>query len=320
MHLDKKYNFLVDKDKFKMDINLFFPLIFTTEAVPEPSSPMVENELSQSMNKSGGKFDESALDTITCATFADSFPNKVKPDTKTTTLPTPVPTLWIGTQTGALFIASISMPSNEERSKEPVIVSISQTLYQLSGQILAIDILPMSQFVSAKPHHLNDSFRASDQVPKLKTKQSAPSGGLPVFPGNTLPDSNVMQAQNSASQLAVVVARDQLVTLILPAQTVASRARPVCSPDGDSRRQLCKASVIKPRENQSTHCVACLSTDGQVSFFSLPRLRPLFDIDQCLDPLSPRSLNTFRFSDYCFAVYFHSPSELCKLSFWTDTK
>lgn len=74
-------------------------------------------------------------EAIQCLAFADSYTRKTEPAAL-------LPTLWVGTSLGSVVTIMIGLPDAEQRSSQPVVVSlVGATIFRVKGSILGLSFL-----------------------------------------------------------------------------------------------------------------------------------------------------------------------------------
>lgn len=103
--------------------------------VPMGRVDKLDSSFSRSRSSSMSSLENISSEAIQCLAFADSYTKKTEP----TLL---VPTLWVGTSLGSVVTIMIIVPDAEQRSSQPVVVSlVGATIFRLKGSILGLSFL-----------------------------------------------------------------------------------------------------------------------------------------------------------------------------------
>lgn len=95
----------------------------------------LDSSFSRSRSSSMSSLENITSEAIQCLAFADSYTKKSDPAIL-------VPTLWVGTSLGSVVTVLIGLPDAEQRSSQPVVVSlVGATIFRLKGAILALSFL-----------------------------------------------------------------------------------------------------------------------------------------------------------------------------------
>lgn len=230
-------------------------------------------------------------ESIQCLAFVDSYTKKTEPSTLT-------PTLWVGTSLGSVITIYITPPDADSRSSQPVVVSlVGATIFRLKGSILTMSFLDCNG--SLIPY----SFESWKDEQKEKRDRTPTRNNVRMSP--TLIGSDGIRNDNLSDRQFVVMASEKQARVVaLPSQTCVYRQQLA---DTDF---VVKAEVISMRDSV---CLTCYISNGHLTTYSLPSLRPLLDIDFL--PLSElRITRTFNFSNRGHGLYLASPSELQKFT------
>ncbi|XP_050508304.1 syntaxin-binding protein 5 [Diabrotica virgifera virgifera] len=254
------------------------------------SQDKLDSSFSRSRSSSMSSLENITSESIQCLAFVDSYTKKSEPSTLT-------PTLWVGTSLGSVITIYITPPDVDSRSSQPVVVSlVGATVFRLKGSILTMSFLDCNG--SLIPYSF-ESWRDEQKEKRDRTPTRNNMRMSPTLGGDTVRSDNL-----SDRQFVVMASEKQARIVALPSQTCVYRQQLA---DADF---VVKAEVISMRVNV---CLACYISNGHLTTYSLPSLRPLLDIDFL--PLSElRITRTFNFSNRGHGLYLASPSELQKFT------
>lgn len=231
-------------------------------------------------------------ETISCLTFADSYTKK----SDTTTLPT----LWVGTSLGSIQTVVFNAPAPGERHAYPVVVSTCNgSTFKLKGCILSMSFLDCNgalipySFESWKDENVDGGKERNKNQGKCNSRLS-PSLNTQVTTGDGFEDR----------QFVVLTSEKQARVVALPSQDCVYRQQLA------ETHIVIKAEVTTLKDNV---CLVCYVSNGHISTYSLPSLRPLIDVDFL--PLTDlRIAKTLCFSNRGHGLYLSSPAEIQKFS------
>ncbi|CAL1675644.1 unnamed protein product [Lasius platythorax] len=196
-------------------------------------------------------------ETISCLTFADSYTKKN--DTNG------MPTLWIGTSLGSVQTVVFNTPAHGERHAHPVVVSTCNgSTFKLKGCILSMSFLDCNGalipylFESWKDENTDGKERNKSQG-KCTNSRMSPSANTQVS-GDNFEDR----------QFVVLTSEKQARVVALPSQNCVYRQQLAES------HIVIKAEVTSLKDNV---CLVCYVSNGHITTYSLPSLRPLIDVD-----------------------------------------
>ncbi|XP_056630507.1 syntaxin-binding protein 5 isoform X1 [Diorhabda sublineata] len=283
-------------------------------------SDKLDSSFSRSRSSSMSSLENITSESIQCLAFVDSYTKKSEPSTLT-------PTLWVGTSLGSVITIYITPPDVDSRSSQPVVVSlVGATIFRLKGSILTMSFLDCNG--SLIPY----SFESWKDEQKEKRDRTPTRNNSRMSP--TLIGSDAIRNDNLSDRQFVVMASEKQARVVaLPSQTCVYRQQLA---DTDF---VVKAEVISMRVNV---CLACYISNGHLTTYSLPSLRPLLDIDflplselsfqtqsnkGIIDPMlsiwgqqlivnedTDQITRTFNFSNRGHGLYLASPSELQKFT------
>ncbi|XP_015185603.1 PREDICTED: syntaxin-binding protein 5 isoform X10 [Polistes dominula] len=228
-----------------------------------------DGSFQRSRSSSMSSLENITTETISCLTFADSYTKK----SDTTTLPT----LWVGTSLGSIQTIVFNAPAPGERNAYPVVVSTCNgSTFKLKGCILSMSFLDCNgalipySFESWKDENVEAGKERNKNQGKCNSRLS-PSLNTQVTTGDGFEDR----------QFVVLASEKQARVVALPSQDCVYRQQLA------ETHIVIKAEVTTLKDNV---CLVCYVSNGHVSTYSLPSLRPLIDVDFL--PLTDLSFQT----------------------------
>ncbi|XP_029661468.1 syntaxin-binding protein 5 isoform X5 [Formica exsecta] len=216
-----------------------------------------DGSFQRSRSSSMSSLENITTETISCLTFADSYTKKN--DTNG------MPTLWIGTSLGSVQTVVFNTPAHGERHAHPVVVSTCNgSTFKLKGCILSMSFLDCNgalipySFESWKDENTDGKERNKSQV-KCTNSRMSPSANTQVS-GDNFEDR----------QFVVLASEKQARVVALPSQNCVYRQQLA------DTHIVIKAEVTSLKENV---CLVCYVSNGHITTYSLPSLRPLIDVD-----------------------------------------
>uniref|UniRef100_A0A1B6C6I5 V-SNARE coiled-coil homology domain-containing protein n=1 Tax=Clastoptera arizonana TaxID=38151 RepID=A0A1B6C6I5_9HEMI len=232
-------------------------------------------------------------EAIQCLAFADSYTKKSEAAT--------FPTLWVGTSLGSVLTVMISVPSpGESRLTQPVAVSPCGTIFRLKGCILSMSFLDCNGALI--PYSFESWKDEGREKQKTPTRCSSSNSRMSPPLGST--GSEV----TCDRQFVALISEKQARVVALPSQNCVYRQQ-LADPDF-----VVKAEIISLKDSV---CLVCYISNGHVTAYSLPSLRPLIDVEFL--PLADlRIARTFCFSNRGHGLYLSSPTEVQKFTVSAD--
>nr|CAD7394193.1 unnamed protein product [Timema cristinae] len=222
-------------------------------------------------------------EAIQCLAFADSYTKKSEPCM--------FPTLWVGTSLGSVLTIMINLPPpGETRITQPVVVSpcvdaihhsptivmVTGTIFRLKGSILTMSFLDCNgALIPYSFETWRDENKDREKI-KTPTKSSSNNRMSP-----TLSSGSGSQDQFGDRQFVVFTSEKQSRVVALPSHNCVYRQQLA---DVDF---VVKAEIISLKDSV---CLVCYSSNGHITAYSLPSLRPLIDYDFL--PLTDQSNRT----------------------------
>ncbi|XP_046820900.1 syntaxin-binding protein 5 isoform X8 [Vespa crabro] len=251
-----------------------------------------DGSFQRSRSSSMSSLENITTETISCLTFADSYTKKS--DTST------LPTLWVGTSLGSIQTIVFNPPVPGERHSYPVVVSTCNgSTFKLKGCILSMSFLDCNgalipySFESWRDENVDGGKERNKNQGKCNSRLS-PSLNAQVTTGDGFEDR----------QFVVLTSEKQARVVALPSQDCVYRQQLA------ETHIVIKAEVTTLKDNV---CLVCYVSNGHVSTYSLPSLRPLIDVDFL--PLTDlRIAKTLCFSNRGHGLYLSSPTEIQKFS------
>ncbi|XP_070166784.1 syntaxin-binding protein 5 isoform X11 [Polyergus mexicanus] len=216
-----------------------------------------DGSFQRSRSSSMSSLENITTETISCLTFADSYTKKS--DTNG------MPTLWIGTSLGSVQTVVFNTPAHGERHAHPVVVSTCNgSTFKLKGCILSMSFLDCNgalipySFESWKDENTDGKERNKSQA-KCTNSRMSPSANTQVS-GDNFEDR----------QFVVLASEKQARVVALPSQNCIYRQQLA------DTHIVIKAEVTSLKDNV---CLVCYVSNGHITTYSLPSLRPLIDVD-----------------------------------------
>ncbi|XP_011259557.1 syntaxin-binding protein 5 isoform X6 [Camponotus floridanus] len=222
-----------------------------------------DGSFQRSRSSSMSSLENITTETISCLTFADSYTKKN--DTSG------MPTLWIGTSLGSVQTVVFNTPAHGERHAHPVVVSTCNgSTFKLKGCILSMSFLDCNgalipySFESWKDENTDGKERSKwisikESQGKCTNSRMSPSANTQVS-GDNFEDR----------QFVVLASEKQARVVALPSQNCVYRQQLADS------HIVIKAEVTSLKDNV---CLVCYVSNGHITTYSLPSLRPLIDVD-----------------------------------------
>ncbi|KAK0078688.1 hypothetical protein PV325_002191 [Microctonus aethiopoides] len=280
-----------------------------------------DSSFQRSRSSSMSSLENISTETVSCLTFADTYTKKTDVN--------PLPTLWIGTSLGSIQTIVFNSPAPEERHIQPVIISTCNgSSFKLKGCILTMAFLDCN---GGLIHYSYESWRDENTEGKERNKGQSKSNSRM---------SPLLNAQVSAGegniddrQFAVLISEKQARVVALPSQNCVYR------------QQLSETHVAIKAEIttiKDSVCLVCYVSNGHITTYSLPSLRPLIDVDflplqdlsfqttkhGIVDPMlsiwghqlfvngdTDQVARTICFSNRGHGLYLSSPTEIQKITF-----
>ncbi|KAG5305778.1 STXB5 protein, partial [Acromyrmex insinuator] len=230
---------------------------FTGNLIRRFSKYKFDGSFQRSRSSSMSSLENITTETISCLTFADSYTKKN--DTNG------MPTLWIGTSLGSVQTVVFNTPAHSERHAHPVVVSTCNgSTFKLKGCILSMSFLDCNgalipySYESWKDENTDGKERNKSQG-KCTNSRMSPSTNTQVG-GDNFEDR----------QFVVLVSEKQARVVALPSQNCVYRQQLA------ETHIVIKAEVTSLKDNV---CLVCYVSNGHITTYSLPSLRPLIDVD-----------------------------------------
>ncbi|XP_036397837.1 syntaxin-binding protein 5 isoform X2 [Megalops cyprinoides] len=283
---NSRFSKMVVNDLAKVSRKLSLP----SDLKPEMDGK--ENSFSHSGSSSATSIDRESREAITALCFSETFARKG--DSATT------PCLWVGTSQGAVLVISLSLPpAGEQRLLQPVTATPCGSLVRLKGSILRMGLLDGTGALLPPAcelwwdHNTPDGAEEREGQPRRR-----PAAG-------TSPSSQ----EAGESHFAVVCSEKQAEVLALPS---------LSSPFKQGVTEASFALRADTLQLNGAPCLACFCANGHIMALSLPRLRPLLDVNYL--PLTDmRIARTFCFSNNGQALYMTSPTEIQRITYSQET-
>ncbi|XP_057339580.1 syntaxin-binding protein 5 isoform X10 [Microplitis mediator] len=279
-----------------------------------------DSTFQRSRSSSMSSLENISTETISCLTFADCYIKK--PDISV------LPTLWIGTSLGSIQTVVFNLPVHEDRQTQPVIISTSNGLtFKLKGCILTISFLDCNGTLIPYSY---ESWKDENIEGKERNRGAKSNSRMsPLLYAQT---SNTTGEGCDDRQFVVLISEKQARVVALPSQNCIYRQQL------SETHAVIKAEITSMKDSV---CLVCYVSNGHISTYSLPSLRPLIDVDflplqdlsfqttkhGIVDPMlsiwghqlfvngdTDQISKTVCFSNRGHALYLSSPTEIQKFS------
>ncbi|XP_026830826.1 syntaxin-binding protein 5 isoform X5 [Ooceraea biroi] len=250
-----------------------------------------DGSFQRSRSSSMSSLENITTETISCLTFADSYTKKN--DTNG------MPTLWIGTSLGSVQTVVFNTPAHGERNAHPVVVSTCNgSTFKLKGCILSTSFLDCN---GALIPYLYESWKDenTDGKDRNKSQGKGTNSRMPPSMNTQISGDNFEDRQ-----FVVLASEKQARVVALPSQNCVYRQQLA------ETHIVIKAEVTSLKDNV---CLVCYVSNGHITTYSLPSLRPLIDVD-FLPLIDLRIAKTLCFSNRGHGLYLSSPMEIQKFS------
>ncbi|XP_024869498.1 syntaxin-binding protein 5 isoform X9 [Temnothorax curvispinosus] len=231
--------------------------VFPDSKVDSGRIDKFDGSFQRSRSSSMSSLENITTETISCLTFADSYTKKN--DTSG------MPTLWIGTSLGSVQTVIFNTPAHSERHAHPVVVSTCNgSTFKLKGCILSMSFLDCNgalipySYESWKDESTDGKERNKSQG-KCTNSRMSPSTNTQIG-GDNFEDR----------QFVALVSEKQARVVALPSQNCVYRQQLA------ETHIVIKAEVTTLKDNV---CLVCYVSNGHITTYSLPSLRPLIDVD-----------------------------------------
>ncbi|XP_011349985.1 syntaxin-binding protein 5 isoform X11 [Ooceraea biroi] len=220
-------------------------------------SDKFDGSFQRSRSSSMSSLENITTETISCLTFADSYTKKN--DTNG------MPTLWIGTSLGSVQTVVFNTPAHGERNAHPVVVSTCNgSTFKLKGCILSTSFLDCN---GALIPYLYESWKDenTDGKDRNKSQGKGTNSRMPPSMNTQISGDNFEDRQ-----FVVLASEKQARVVALPSQNCVYRQQLA------ETHIVIKAEVTSLKDNV---CLVCYVSNGHITTYSLPSLRPLIDVD-----------------------------------------
>ncbi|XP_067128411.1 lethal(2) giant larvae protein homolog 1 isoform X2 [Centruroides vittatus] len=217
--------------------------------------------------------DDALSSMVRCLYFAKSF---IINNVVTT------PTLWAGTNSGAIYVFTMSLPNNEKRSSDAVTCQLGKEI-QLKHRAPVIAI----QIVDHNGYPLPEPLEIENQRAKA-----------PDYTGN---------------HRVLICSEEQFKVFTLPSLKPFCKFKLTAHEGARVRRVGIANFRSKSDENYCEYCLTCLTNQGSLSIYSIPELRRQL-AQLCLKREDINGISSLVFSKTGEGFYLHSPCEFERFS------
>ncbi|XP_066589002.1 syntaxin-binding protein 5 isoform X2 [Prorops nasuta] len=281
-----------------------------------------EGSFQRSRSSSMSSLENITTETISCLTFADSYTKKSEA--------TALPTLWIGTSLGSVQTVVFNAPAQGDRQTNPLVVATCNgSTFKLKGCILSMSFLDCNGALipySYEPWKDENNDGKDRKSQKSTSSRMSPSLNTQATSGDGFEDR----------QFVVLTSEKQARVVALPSQNCVYRQQLA------DTHIVIKAEITSLKDNV---CLVCYVSNGHITIYSLPSLRPLIDVDflpltdlsfqttkhGIVDPMlsiwghqlfvngdTDQIAKTLCFSNRGHGLYLSSPTEIQKFSVSTE--
>ncbi|XP_066589007.1 syntaxin-binding protein 5 isoform X7 [Prorops nasuta] len=285
-------------------------------------SDKFEGSFQRSRSSSMSSLENITTETISCLTFADSYTKKSEA--------TALPTLWIGTSLGSVQTVVFNAPAQGDRQTNPLVVATCNgSTFKLKGCILSMSFLDCNGALipySYEPWKDENNDGKDRKSQKSTSSRMSPSLNTQATSGDGFEDR----------QFVVLTSEKQARVVALPSQNCVYRQQLA------DTHIVIKAEITSLKDNV---CLVCYVSNGHITIYSLPSLRPLIDVDflpltdlsfqttkhGIVDPMlsiwghqlfvngdTDQIAKTLCFSNRGHGLYLSSPTEIQKFSVSTE--
>ncbi|XP_075228218.1 syntaxin-binding protein tomosyn [Lycorma delicatula] len=279
----------------------------------------LDSSFSRSRSSSMSSLEIISSEAIQCLAFADSYTKKSEQCT--------LPTLWVGTSLGSVLTVMVVLPPGETRVSQPVAVSpCVGTIFRLKGCILTMSFLDCNGALI--PYSFESWRDEGREKQKTPTRSGSSNSSRMSPPPGVTPNSEL----TCDRQFVALVSEKEAKVIALPSHNCVYRQQLA---DTDF---IVKAEIISLKDSV---CLVCYVSNGHVTAYSLPSLRPLIDVfflpladlsfqtrkQGIVDPMlsiwgqqmfvnedTDQIARTFCFSNRGHGLYLCSPTEVQKFS------
>eukprot|EP00795_Rhopilema_esculentum_P009139 gene9139-16801_t len=202
---------------------------------PRTQSPIEIERSSAPRLIDESRVDESLLSLVKCLYFAETFITDATHQT---------PTLWAGTNSGSIFVYSITIPDEERRQENSIAAEVGKEIkLRHHAPVVSINILDKNGV----------------PLPSLKEVEA----------GREKP------ADATGPHSLLICSEEQLKIFALPTLRPKNKEK-LTAIDGSRVRRIgmIKVPAKKEEETVDYHCMACLTNLGDIVVYAVPSLRP----------------------------------------------
>lgn len=195
---------------------------------------------------------------------------------------TPAPTLWVGTNAGAIYVHAIGLPSEDKRASDLVTCQLGKEI-QLKHRAPVIFI----QVVDSSGYPIPNAF----EVEKGKLK-------APLTVG---------------SSRVLIASEEQFKLFTLPSLKPYCKSK-LTAHEGSRARKVAVADFVsKSDDKHIEHCMLCMSNQGEVTVYTIPDLKRQQHYS-CVKREDIHGMSSLVFTRTGEGLYLHSPSEYKRFS------
>ncbi|XP_076312223.1 lethal(2) giant larvae protein homolog 1-like isoform X2 [Tachypleus tridentatus] len=260
------------------------PTRSSSESPKEASPTDVEAQASEGQTKSVERqvearaSDDSLGSMVRCLYLAKSFiVNNV----------TTTPTLWAGTNAGAIYVFTIVLPDGEKRSSDSVACQLGKEI-QLKHRAPVLFI----HIVDQHGYPLPDPFEVQKHL-----------ANPPDLAG---------------THRVLICSEEQFKVFTLPTLKPYGKLKLTAHEGSRVRKVGIAKFTSKSDENYSEYCMTCLTNQGDLSIYSIPELRRQL-VQSCIKKEDINGISSLVFTKNGQGFFLHSPCEFVRFTLSTTS-
>jgi len=202
--------------------------------------------------------------------------------------------LWVGTNTGVIYIYTLHIPDRNNRLTSQVHCTLAKEM-RLKHRAPVVHIQVIDQSNSPLPSE----------------PPTRPIGD--TLSGHTSPQAAHHHHHNEPLHKVIICSEEQFKVFQLPTLKPYCKFKLTAMEGARVRRIAYNKYTSKSDPSYSEHCLSCLTNLGDLSVYSLPNLKRQVQT-QCMKQQDINAITSFVFSKFGQAFYLQSPSEFLHIS------
>lgn len=192
------------------------------------------------------------------------------------------PSLWVGTNAGAVFLYSITLPADDKRLEESISVTLAKEIQlKHKAPVIFIQVVDSTGYPIPGPYEV------------YKGKAKAPS--------------------SVGSQRVLIVSEEQFKLFTLPSLKPERKTK-LTAHEGSRVRRVAVAHFASKNDQKFTeHCMVCLSNQGEVAIYSIGDLKRLRN-HSVTKRDDVHGMSSLVFTCEGEGFYLHTPSEFMRFT------